>query len=263
MKHMTTNPYESPETVSNPPPPSKSNFPKLALRLLVWGGIFLLLLALLLPNVRSAREPARRMQCSNHLKQIGLALQNYHDDYQSFPPAYIADASGKPIHSWRVLILPYMEQKALYDKYSFDEPWDGPHNSKLRTESIAAFCCPSQTGQHPQTDTSYVAVIGAQTAWPAEESSDMKSITDGTSNTILVVEIANSGIHWMEPRDLHFDQIPLAVNPKNGTGISSAHPNVAMVVFADGHTAALTYNTPSDILRRLLTIADGEPIGEF
>jgi hypothetical protein len=73
--------------------------------------------ALLLPSVGHGPEHPRRAQCGNHLKQIGLALQNYHDTYNSFPPAYIADANGKPMHSWRVLILPFMEQKPLYDKF--------------------------------------------------------------------------------------------------------------------------------------------------
>ena len=91
----------------------------------------------------------------------------------------------------------------------------------------------------------------------------MKEITDGTANTIFVVEIANSGKHWMEPHDLEMDQMSLAVNSKSGPGISSAHPGVAMVVFADGHTAALSNNTPSETIRRLLTIADGEPVGEY
>src|SRR5436190_7601184 len=120
---MTTNPYESPETVGIPTP-VKSKLQKLVLKVLAVIGILGLLVALLLPAMRfGTREAARRMQCSNHLKQIGLALQNYHDEYKSLPPAYIADTEGKPMHSWRVLILPFMEQKPLYDKYDFNEPW--------------------------------------------------------------------------------------------------------------------------------------------
>ena len=88
-------------------------------------------------------------------------------------------------------------------------------------------------------------------------------ITDGTSNTILVVEMVNSGIHWMEPRDLDFPQMPMTVNPEHGPGMSSPHPNVALAVFADGHTAAVTKNTPPEILRHLLMIADGEQIGDY
>ena len=71
------------------------------------------------------------MQCSNSLKNISLALQNYHDTYRTFPAAYVPDKDGEPMHSWRVLILPYIEERNLYDKYDFTEPWDGPNNSKL------------------------------------------------------------------------------------------------------------------------------------
>lgn len=219
--------------------------------------------ALLLPPTHHGPGHGRRGQCSNHLKQIGLALQNYHDEYGSFPPAHIADSKGNPIHSWRVLILPFIEQKPLYDRYSFNEPWDGPNNRKLHNEIMRVYCCPSCPEDQPKTDTSYVAVMGPNTMWPGAKATNFSDLTDGTSNTIMVVEIYNSGIHWMEPRDLHMAQMPLAVNPQQGQGISSTHPNVALAVFADGHTAALSSTIPPDILRLLLTIADGEPIGEY
>jgi len=219
--------------------------------------------ALLLPPGHHGHKHGRRMQCSNHLKQIGLSLQNYHDTYGSFPPVHIADSKGQPIHSWRVLILPFIEQKALYDRYSFDEPWDGPNNRKLHNEIVGVFCCPSDHANQPRTHTSYVAVMGPNTMWPGSKATKYSDLTDGTSNTIMVVETHNSGIHWMEPRDLHMTQMPLAVNPPQGQGISSGHPNVALAVFADGHTNALTSKTPPDIIRRLLTIADGETIGDY
>ncbi len=261
---MTTNPYESPE---NPErgnlPQRESSLAKVLVRSLVVVGILGVLAFLLIPQPRMAREAARRMQCSNHLKEIGLALQNYHDEYQSLPPAYVTDDNGKPMHSWRVLILPYLGQQALYNKYNLDESWNGPNNSKLHSEVVHVFCCPSRPGRQPNTETSYVVVIGPQTAWSGEKAIGFASITDGTSNTILVTEVANSGIHWMEPRDLHFDQIPMAVNPLSGQGISSVHPNVALALFADGHTAALAKSTPAETIRRLLAIADGEPIGDY
>jgi len=99
----------------------------------VCGGI---LVALLLPAVQSAREAARRAQCSNNLKQIALAFHNYHDTYRTFPPAYIPDEDGNPKHSWRVLILPFLEQRALYEQYNFDEPWDSPNNRIVGNASI-------------------------------------------------------------------------------------------------------------------------------
>jgi hypothetical protein len=261
---MAANPYESPTEPTNLPQPP-SHWPRPSAGFLVVLGILGVFVLLIFPFGRGGapREAARRMQCSNHLQQIGLALQNYHDDFGCLPPAYVADSSGKPIHSWRVLILPYLEQKALYDKYDFQEPWNGPHNAKLHDEIRHLYDCPSRSGRYPNFDTSYVAVVGANTAWPGAKAISYASITDRTSETLLIVEMANSGIHWMEPRDLSFDEIPIAINPPNGPGISSPHPNVALALFADGHTAAISERTPPEIVRRLLTIADGEPVGDY
>ena len=96
---------------------------------LVCGGI---LVALLLPAVQAAREAARRMTCNNNLKQIALAMHNYQTAYKTSPPAYIPDKNGKPMHSWRVLIPPYLEgEDGVYKDYRFKEPWDSPHNKAL------------------------------------------------------------------------------------------------------------------------------------
>ena len=80
--------------------------------------------------------------CTNNLKHIGLALLNYNDIFGCFPPAYTTDANGKPMHSWRVLILPFIEQQTLYKRYRFDEPWDGPNNSLLAKEMPSVFPLP-------------------------------------------------------------------------------------------------------------------------
>src|SRR5688500_8670454 len=74
----------------------------------------------------TAGDEARRSSCLGHCCQLGIALHSYHDEYGSFPPAYVADANGKPMHSWRVLILPFIEEQALYQRYRFNEPWNGP-----------------------------------------------------------------------------------------------------------------------------------------
>src|SRR5262245_21426383 len=126
---MTTNPYESPETSGNLVP-RKSLWPSLW-QVLTVVGVLGLLDACLMPQPRMAREAARRMQCNNHLRQIAIALQNYHDAYQCLPPAYTVDAAGKPLHSWRTLILPFMEGKAVYDKIDLSKPWDDPVNKAV------------------------------------------------------------------------------------------------------------------------------------
>ena len=113
------------------------------IELLVVIAIIAVLIALLLPAVQQAREAARRSACKNNLKQIGLALHNYHNAYGSFPPAFVPDAEGHPAHSWRVLLLPYVDGEELYSLYRFDEPWNGPHNSKLADKIPSVYRCPS------------------------------------------------------------------------------------------------------------------------
>ena len=208
---------------------------------------------LFMPFVGTPREAARRTACSNNLHNLALALQNYHDVYGLFPPAYIADANGKPMHSWRVLILPFIEQKNLYALYRFDEPWDGPNNSKLHKIELPILLCPSQTGSRPQVETSYVAVVGPRTIWPDEKTTRISDIVDGASETLLIVECRNSGIHWMEPRDLDYVQMAPGINPPRGIGISSAHPTLVQAAFADGSVRAIDEDTPPATIRAMLT----------
>ena len=204
--------------------------PKLRLtlvRILVIVAVFALLLALLLsplalllPAVQSAREAARRAQCVNNLKQIALALLNYENATGSFPPAYVADASGKPIHSWRVLILPYLGQQALFNKYRMNEPWDGPNNRKLAAQIPNVYRCPAQANDpaNQSVETHYFAVVDPQTAWPGSRGRRIRDIVDGTSKTILVLEASGVQTNWMEPRDLSLEEgiELLTTKPRSG-----------------------------------------------
>jgi hypothetical protein len=198
------------------------------------------------------RYVARKSSCSNNLHNIVLALQQYHTNCGCYPPPFIADAKGKPIHSWRVLLLPYLEQKALYSQYRFDEPWDGPNNRKLHNINPKIFACAAQDDKRPYTETNYVVVVGPNTAWPAQTYMRDADIIDGLSNTVLVVEVADSGIHWMEPRDLHINQMPMAINAPRGQGISSHHPGGAFVAFADGDVRFLRNDIQPEVLRASL-----------
>ena len=210
-----------------------------------------------------SRVTARRSQCVNNLKQIGLALQNYADVYGCIPPAYLTDKDGKPMHSWRVLILPFMEYKPLYERYDLNEPWDGPNNSKLSKEMPAVFRCPSDTG-NPGTQTDYVAIVGPETIWQPNHGTTFKEIEDGSSQTIAVVEASGAGISWMEPRDLPFSALAKGINPKQGIGISSHHPGAVIAVFGDGHTQTIQESIPLKLLKALFTKAGGETIdGDF
>jgi prepilin-type processing-associated H-X9-DG protein len=228
-------------------------------RMSIVGLALLATAPLLLPARSACPTAARRTLCANNLKQISLALLAYENNHGMFPPAYIADENGRPMHSWRVLILPYLDPDNIYGRYNFDEPWDGPNNSKLADMVPDVFTCPDDK-QGPDTMTSYVAVVGPDTAWPGSDQTSLDDFTDGSSHTILLVEIADSGIHWMEPRDLLIEQAARGINPSTGKGISSFHPGGANAAFADGHIEYLPDTTVPEDLRAMLTPAGSEAV---
>jgi len=280
-------PYQPGQPVSNPPPqqpfpqqpqqpfpqqpqqgpPVRRGIPAWAIVAIVCGGGFFVLLccgALLLPVVQAARETARRANCTSNMKQLAIALQNYHAANGSFPPAYTVDANGQPMHSWRALLLPYLEDArsaALAQQYKFDEPWNGPNNSRLATQMPDEFHCPSSNS--PAGETSYLAVVGPETIWNGTTGTPIRAIIDGTSNTIAVVEATDSGINWLEPRDLSFDEAWLrGVNTGQIPGIASDHPIDAMAMFCDGSVRALPEDIPQETLRAMLT-KDGKEVFEL
>ncbi len=230
---------------------------------LISAGIALIIFAVVvILGATSAIPAARRNGCTCHMAQLGVAIQNYHDVYKTFPPAYIADAKGKPLLSWRVLILPFMEEQAFYNQVHFDEPWDSPHNRSIAKQfDSSIYCCPAAVRN--TNETGYVAVVGPQTAWPGEKPVKISEVRDGTSKTIFVVEIADSGIHWMEPRDLSFDQALQGINPKvTGPRISSHHNGGVMALWGDAHVSFLADDVPIETLRALLTRDGGEQVSE-
>lgn len=213
-------------------------------------------------RVQAAREAALAMTCRGNLSQITMALLNYHDAYGSFPPAYLAGPDGRPQHSWRVLILPFIDGSDLYRDYRFEEAWDSPHNLDVaRRLPMQRFQCPS----HPRTEsalhTDYVVVTGAGTAFPGSRSVRFEDMADGPANSILLVEIARSDILWTEPRDLAFDTMSFTLNDPQRASLGSAHPLGPAVVFADGIKAyRLNRTITPEMLQGILTIAGGEPL---
>jgi hypothetical protein len=201
----------------------------------------------LLPTTSSCGPAARRSQCANNMKQLALALEIYRDVHGSCPPPYLADNCGKPIHSWRVLILPHAEQAALWKRYRFSEPWDGPNNSQLPAPSFP-YCCP--TGGKPAA-TNYVMVTGPGTASEAMTKGSPKN--QAVPNRILLVEVANSGIDWKEPKDLTLDEARAGINPPNARGISSLHENGAHVAMTSGAVYFVPKTISHEDLEALLT----------
>jgi hypothetical protein len=244
----------------NARPPKEKPFQFSMRAMFIGVTVFAVVLGILAWWVRGLLQDARRAQCSSQIKHLAYALHNYHDVYRVFPPACTHGPDGKPWHSWRVLILPFVDEPALAKKYRFDEPWDGPDNRKLHATAIPLYRCPMEHRRVPASTANYLAIVGPGTAWPGAESMVLDDFTDGTSNCILLIEVANSGIHWLEPRDLKLEDLPLVVNPKSGKGISSNHVRGAHVCFADGSVHFLPNDLAADTLRKMILVNDGEEV---
>ncbi len=216
----------------------------------------LLLLAglLLYPAIRAAREAARASLCVNHLKQLSIAILTYHDANRSYPPAYIADADGKPMHSWRVLILPYLEDPVgneVYQSYRFDEPWISEHNAALAAKMPDVFRCPIDPAD--TAETHYVAIVGEDTMWPGDRVPERTEMLDGTYDTVLLVEAGETAVPWLEPRDISPDEF-IAELP------TSNHRQGCVAAMADGSVIRIGPDADEWIVHALLTIAGGERV---
>ncbi len=223
----------------------------------VVGGAVVILpctAALMLPAVQQAREAARRTHCANNLKQIGIALQNYHHEWGTYPPAYMTDENGNRMHSWRVLILPYLEDEdgqatAVYQQYDFSEPWNGPNNIHLVERIPAVYLCPSTDPEGANT-TAYAAIVGDECVFAGAIPKSETDVLDGLSNTIIVGEADGAGILWTEPRDIKFDDFMFQGDPD---GFSSPHSDGGNFLRADGSVHFQNEEIDPEILRAMFT----------
>ncbi len=189
-------------------------------------------------------------------------MQAYHKDYKCFPPAYLADKYGRPMHSWRVLLLPYLGDeslKSLYKQYRFSEPWDSDNNRKISDLALAMYQCPGQPGRRDPT-TNYMMVIGPHTISDGPHARNVSEITDGLAGTIMLVEVADSGTWWAEPHDLSFDRISFTINGSKRQGISSYHPGGVNAAFCDGSIRFLKDSTNPQLVKAMFTIDGGEQV---
>lgn len=175
------------------------------------------------------------------------------------PPAYLVDDAGRPMHSWRVLLLPFIEQQDLYSRYDFSQSWNSPHNIALADEMPKMYAF---AGEHYKglTTTNYLAVVGDQTAWPGADGRQFREITDERDLTILVVENQGASVHWMEPRDLNFNTMSFQVNDPEGVGSVFDQPAVST---ADGGVFEIPETADKEIVRGMLTVDGGEKIAEM
>ena len=207
---------------------------------------------LLIPAAQVQREAVGRSRSINNLKQLALAMHNYHAAHGSLPPAVLYGPDGKTPYSWRVALLPYLEGQKLYSQYKFDEPWDGPNNHKLIDQRPALFADP---GDPSKTNTSYFVLTGPATLFPnRKEGVRFEDVTDGTFSTIMFVE-AKRDIPWTKPEDIPYD----AAKPLPEFG--GWYPSGFNVAFADGSVRFLKDSLDKNLLRFLITRNGGEVVG--
>jgi prepilin-type processing-associated H-X9-DG protein len=206
------------------------------------------------PMTYTARTSARRAQSTNNLKQIGLGLLTYESARGTYPPAYTADKNGKPLLSWRVLILPYVEGDGLYKEFHLDEPWDSPHNKKLISRMPSVYRNPNST-VGGQWKTNYLTVRGKDTIFSGAKGTKIADVTDGTSNTIMTVEVPDDkAVIWTKPDDFEYDEeLPMK-------GLLGGQPGGFNVGFADGSVRLIPASIKPETLKSLFTRNDGEAI---
>jgi hypothetical protein len=198
--------------------------------------------------VKSAEERKAPIKCQDNLKQFGIAINTYHDAYLAFPPLYTVDANGKPLHSWRVLILPFLEEEKLYDQIRLNEPWDSPHNRQFHNKMPGIFQCSSNPGK----GCCYSGIAGEGFV-PAVKNDEwtgrgIRDITNGISNTLAIVEVRQP-FNWMDPNvDVTLDELAKGINKGR---VGSSHTGVCNVAALDGVARFVPETIATNNLREL------------
>ena len=201
----------------------------------------------------NARGAARKAQSNNNMKQIGLAIYNYEFTYENFPAGEKDDikyADGKPLLSWRVHILPFIEQQALYDQFKLDQPWNSEHNIKLLDQMPLIYKHPEY--KELENKTVYRVPSSDGSVLGEHKLIGIEDVTDGTSSTAMVLAVGpDKAIEWTKPE-------PLPIDVDDVTSSFGTLQKVIIVLFADGAVRDIPLSMENDNWLKLLNRHDGE-----
>jgi type II secretory pathway pseudopilin PulG len=251
------------ETTS--PADATQNATGLALLLLLAGLVFFgtvgtLIFVVVVPKVHQQRQQNVHERTRQRLLAIGQALRSYHDTYGSFPPATTYDANGKPMHSWRVLILPQLGYPDLYAQYDFDLSWDSVENSPLAFAMPMEYASAVDPAAIANGEPSFYVITGNGSAFPTKGSRKLTEIRDAWADTVLVAETISYGFSWLEPRDFRLARLEPQVNGSAGQSFASQSPRGPQVLTAAGEVHTLRLDAPAEAITAMATIDGGEPI---
>ncbi|MDC0937021.1 DUF1559 domain-containing protein, partial [Pirellulales bacterium] len=207
--------------------------------------------------IREARDAAERRQRINSFKMLALAMHNYEARNKTFAPAAIVDDQGRPLLSWRVAILPYVDQEDLYDQFRLDEPWDSAHNQQLIAQMPEVYADPNRSARRTAGEgrTTFVVPTGPDTVFAGHKGMMLKEITDGMSSTVMIVEVVpDRAVTWSQPADWEVD----FADPFDGVADDVGRPFIT--AFCDGSARNINPGHPLDQENwpRYLRPTDGE-----
>jgi hypothetical protein len=248
---MDANPHDSVKPFDANAPQRKSAR-SMVLPILAIVGIVGIVLAMLVPDRAISSRAGSRNACATNLKRIAVALRNYKEVWGALPPAYTMDANGKPLHSWRTLILPFLEEGELYKSIDLTKPWDDPVNAKPRNTLVDTYGCASLQGFGAKT--TYLTVVTPNSCLRPGEPRSLSEITDGESKTLIVIEVdSEHAVPWMSPIDAD-EKMVMSIGPNS----KLAHVSGVNAAFVDMHVAFLNAELSARDRRALISIAGND-----
>ena len=200
-----------------------------------------LVIILFLPSARVAIQVRQRTMGLSNAKQIADALNSYQRAYGSYPTPTVVDASGMPLYSWRVLILPQLGYTSLYNDFQLDQTWDSPTNSSLVSRMPPEFACPNNSAALAMHETNFALITGPGTMFPSGKAVDPNAMSDDPAETLLLVETKDGVATWTQPADLNISfGVKLGKTPMRDIG--GNYPDCAVAVMVDGTAIAIEPN---------------------
>ncbi len=215
--------------------------------------------AIMVPSVVRVRHASRQAMSQNNMRQLAIAMHNYESAYLKLPRSCTSDSEGKPLLSWRVQILPFLDEQELYNQFHHDEPWDSPHNQELIAQIPDVFKHPSLNLEEGKTV--YLGVNGKNAFFQGDQARSFRDLTDGTSNTLMLVEAnQDHAVYWTQPADFNVDDIEDLVAALKGNW----RENLIQCTMADASVHALSIEQLSnEKLKAMTTISGGEVINLY